>query len=263
MLLCLDVGNTHIYGGVFDQDQLLHQFRYPSSAPISSDVFGLFVKGCLRENGIDPSDIDAIAMGSVVPSMNYSLRSACRKYFGLTPLELQSGVKTGLNIRTKQPDKVGADRIATAMAAVSRYPSRHLIVIDFGTATTLCAISAEKTYLGGAILPGIQTAQRSLVQAAAQLMPVSIIKPPVAVGRTTEENIQSGIYYGQLGAVQALVHEFQDQVFKTDDFLVIATGGYAHLFEGEGLYDVFFPEMVLYGLKCMWERNPNFSDMPV
>ena len=256
MLLCLDVGNTHIHGGVFsDTDELSLQFRYPSSGPMSSDVFGLFVAGVLREHQLDPKLIQAVSMSSVVPSIDYTIKSACKKYFNLMPLEIKAGVKTGLNIRVKQPSKVGADRIATATAAIENYPNRDIVVIDFGTATTVCAITKNKDYLGGAILPGMQTSQQALCSAAAQLMPVSIVKPDSALGLTTESNIQSGLYYGQLGGVRCIIDAFQQDVFAGNKPYVIATGGYAYLFEDESLYDVVDSYMVLRGLKYIWLKN--------
>jgi type III pantothenate kinase len=256
MLLCLDVGNTHIHGGVFsDVDELRLQFRYPSSGPLSSDVFGLFMTGVLRENDLDPAGIQAVAMSSVVPSLDYSIKSACKKYFSLMPLEVKAGVKTGLNIRVKQPSKVGADRIATATAAVDSYPGNDVVVIDFGTATTVCAITQNKDYLGGAILPGIQTSQHALCSAAAQLMPVTIVKPESALGLTTESNIQSGLYYSQLGGVRLIIERLQQEVFAGRKPYVVATGGYAYLFEGESLYDAVDPYMVLRGLKYIWCKN--------
>jgi type III pantothenate kinase len=256
MLLCLDIGNTHIHGGVFTNvDELSLQFRYPSNSPLSSDVFGLFIAGVLREHDLNPKSIQAVAMSSVVPSLDYSIKSACKKYFSQVPLEIKAGVKTGLNIRVNQPAKVGADRIATATAAIEDYPGRDTVVVDFGTATTVCAITRNKDYLGGAILPGIQTSQQALCSAAAQLMPVTIIKPHSALGLTTESNIQSGLYYSQLGGVSFIIDRIQHEVFGDERPLVIATGGYAYLFEGESLYDQVDPYMVLRGLKYIWDKN--------
>jgi type III pantothenate kinase len=256
MLLCLDIGNTHIHGGVFSQgEEPCLQFRYPSAGPLTSDVFGLFIAGVLREHHFDPNEIEAVSMSSVVPSIDYTIKSACKKYFDLIPLEIKPGIKTGLNIRVKQPAKVGADRIATATAAVESYPDRDIIVIDFGTATTVCAITKNKDYLGGAILPGMQTSQQALCSAAAQLMPVSIVKPDSALGLTTESNIQSGLYYGQLGGVRCIIDAYQRDIFGGIRPCVVATGGYAYLFENESLYDRVDPYMVLRGLKYIWEKN--------
>jgi type III pantothenate kinase len=259
MLLCLDIGNTHIHAGVFleDEEPCL-QFRYPSAGPLTSDVFGLFIAGVLREHRLDPRSIQAVSMSSVVPAIDYTIKSACKKYFDLMPLEIKPGVKTGLNIRVKQPAKVGSDRIATATAAVERYPGRDIVVIDFGTATTVCAISKCKDYLGGAILPGMQTSQQALCSAAAQLMPVSIVKPDSALGLTTESNIQSGLYYGQLGGVRCIIDAYQKNIFAGKKPYVVATGGYAYLFEDEFLYDVVDPYMVLRGLKYIWAKNGGY-----
>lgn len=260
MLLCLDVGNTHVHGGVFAaSDELQLQFRYPSNGPLTSDVFGLFMTGVLRENNLDPKVIQAVAMSSVVPSIDYSIKSACKKYVSLMPLEIKAGVKTGLNIRVKQPSKVGADRIAAATAAVESYPGRDVVVIDFGTATTVCALTRKKDYLGGAIFPGIQTSQHALCSAAAQLMPVTIVKPSSALGSTTESNIQSGLYYSQLGGVGLIISDLQREVFAGERPFVIATGGYAYLFEDEDLCDVVDPYLVLRGLQYIWQKNKQTS----
>src|SRR5688572_174328 len=154
MLLCLDVGNSHIYGGVFAQEILTLRFRHTSKSS-TSDEFGIFLKSVLRENHCSPNSINQIAICSVVPQLDYSLRSACFKYFSIEPFFLQAGVKTGLNIKYRNPVDVGADRIANAIAATHEFPEKNLIIIDFGTATTFCVINHQKAYLGGAILPGI------------------------------------------------------------------------------------------------------------
>ena len=146
MILALDVGNTQTYGGVFDtQHEALFHFRYSSIKNSTSDETGLFLKNVLRENNFDPAQINHITIGSVVPHSVYSLRNACIKYFGIRPFLLEAGVKTGLKIKYKNPTEVGADRIANAIAATTKYPNQNLIVADFGTATTFCAIKKSKS----------------------------------------------------------------------------------------------------------------------
>nr|WP_218188280.1 type III pantothenate kinase [Desulfosarcina cetonica] len=163
MILCLNIGNTNMTGGVFDGPELRLDFRRAAHPRISGDEFGLFLRGVLKSNAIDPQAIRHIAVCSVLPEATYSLNTACRKYFAITPFVIRAGVRTGLKIRYRNPQEVGADRIANAIAAVHQHPDQDLVVAGFGTATTLCAIGADKTYHGGAILPGIRIGLTALV----------------------------------------------------------------------------------------------------
>ena len=142
MLLALDVGNTQIYGGVFDGGELKLRFRRTSKGQAASDELGVFFKAALRENGVDPASIDEVAICSVVPELIYPLVQASAKYFKSEPFVLQAGIKTGLNLKYKNPQEIGADRIANAIAATSLVPGRDLVIVDLGTATTFCAVSA-------------------------------------------------------------------------------------------------------------------------
>ena len=175
MILCLDVGNTQVFGGVFAGDRLISQFRRTSQLRSSSDELGVFFRGVLRENDIDPGLIQEIVICSVVPDLNYSLRACAQKYFSIDPLMLRPGVKTGLNIAYQDPKEVGADRIADAVGAIKLFPGRNLIVADFGTATTVCAVDKDKTFLGGNILPGVRLAMEALEMRTAQLPSVEIV----------------------------------------------------------------------------------------
>lgn len=254
MLLCLDVGNSHIYGGLFDNNEICLRFRHPSKVS-TSDELGVFLKMVLRENGFDPSIIKRVAICSVVPQLDYSLRAACIKYFSITPFFLQSGVKTGLNIKYNNPKDVGADRIANAIAATNKFPNTNLIIIDFGTATTFCVVTASKMYLGGAILPGLQLAVDSLANNTAKLPKVEIIKLDKAVGSSTIESIQSGVFYGALGASLELIKRMKAEKFPNQSVLVVATGGFASLFSQYQLYDMHMPDLVLQGVKIAAEMN--------
>ena len=254
-VLCLDVGNTHIFSGLFVDNKIKLRFRHSSQYPCTSDVLGLFLKNALRENGFDPANVKAICLSSVVPSLDYSVISACSKYFSITPLELKPGVKTGLKLDIKNPLELGADRIANAVAALHHFPGKNIIVIDFGTATTLCALSKEHVYLGGAILPGFKISMEALFQNTAKLSSVEIIRPNNALGKTTISNIQSGLYYGQLGAVKEIVHQYKTQVFNHEEVIVLATGGYAQLFEKENLFALNEPDLILHGLHLIWGKN--------
>jgi type III pantothenate kinase len=255
MILCLDVGNTNIFGGVFLNENIELRFRYDTKQSSSSDQLGLFLRTVLNENSINPNKIKHIAICSVVPSIDYSLRAACKKYFQIDPFFLQAGVKTGLNIQVKNPAEVGADRIANAVAAVNLYPKKNIIIIDLGTATTFCAITTERCYLGGAIMPGIRTAMESLQSKTAKLSAVEIIKPNQAVGRATTCNIQSGLYFGQLGAMRELTRLFTEEIFNNKHPIIIGTGGFTHLFQEDKIFDVILPDLVLHGLKIALQIN--------
>ncbi|NOZ04652.1 MAG: type III pantothenate kinase [FCB group bacterium] len=255
MILCLDVGNTYIYGGVFQNDKLILQFRKTAQYRASSDEIGLFLKAVLRENNINPFNIKRIAMCSVVPDAVYSIRNGCIKYFNITPFQLQPGVKTGLMIKYRNPLEVGADRIANAIGAIQSYPDRNLIIIDFGTATTFCVVSKEKEYLGGVILPGIRISMEALESRTARLPSVEIVPCSQVIGRDTIESIQSGLYWGQIGIVNELKTRITREVFNGDPPFIIGTGGFANLFGDGNLFDAIIPDLVLQGLHYALKQN--------
>ena len=254
MMLCLDVGNSHIYGGVFSGEKIALRFRHASKNS-TSDEMGIFLKNVLRENQCDPSAIRRVGICSVVPQLDYSLRSACIKYFSIEPFFLQAGVKTGLNIKYRNPIDVGADRIANAIAATHQFPGEPLIIIDFGTATTFCVIDAQKAYLGGAILPGLRLSMDALSNNTAKLPAVDLIKMDEVIGRSTIESIQSGLYFGALGAAREIVQRIKQSVFQKQKVLVLATGGFAPLFEKQGLYDHLLSDLVLHGVRIAMGMN--------
>lgn len=255
MILCLDVGNSHIYGGVFAKNELQLQFRYPSVAQCTSDQLGVFFKSILRENQLDPASIEEIAVCSVVPSLDYSLRSSLIKYFSLEPFFLKAGVKTGLKINYKNTHEVGADRIADAIAAIDLFPAKNLIVIDLGTATTFDVITDDRIYQGGVITPGLHLAMKALNENTAKLPPVNILKPEKVVGQNTVTNIQAGLYYGHLGAMREILQVIIREQFGGAKPIVIGTGGFAYLFEKEDVFNVIVPDLVLQGLRLSLQRN--------
>lgn len=248
MMLCLDVGNSQIYGGVFDKEKLMLQFRRSSKSASSSDEIGLFLRSVLRENDIDPRKIKRISLCTVVPEILHSLKNACRKYFNITPFVLQAGVKTGLLIKYRNPLELGADRIANAIAATHLYPNENLIIVDMGTATTFCAVNAKKEFLGGAIIPGIRVAMSSLVTSTSKLPTVEIVTAKNALGRSTVEGIQAGLYFSALGTIKEITHRLKQEAFNGADARLIGTGGFTSLFADEGLFDVEIPDLILKGL---------------
>ncbi len=249
MILVLDIGNSQVFGGVFDDGKLSLQFRRATRAESTSDELGLFLRQVLRESGIDPGGVTAVAICSVVPDMVHSVRNASLKYFGLRPFILEAGVRTGLRIRYRNPLEVGADRIAGAIAAAGMFPGRNAIIVDFGTATTIDALSADRDYLGGLILPGLRVAMESLGTRTARLPKVEIRKPPELIGRSTIESIQSGLYFGNLAMLRQLCGDLRAAYFAGSPTVVIGTGGFARLFEDEGVFDAHVPELVLLGLR--------------
>ena len=255
MILCIDVGNSFIYGGVFAQDKLLLQFRYPSIAQCTSDQLGVFFKSILRENNCDPAQIKKVAISSVVPSLDYPLRSSLVKFFSIEPFFLKAGIKTGLKIQYKNTHEVGADRIAGAIAATNLHPDKNLIIIDLGTATTFDIIAKDRSYMGGMIIPGIYLAMKSLSDNTAKLPPVNILKPESIIGQTTIANIQSGLYFGHLGAMREIIKMITIEQFKKEKPMIIGTGGFAHLFENEDIFDVIVSDLVLRGLLFAFQKN--------
>ena len=249
MLLALDVGNSQILGGVYDGDDLKITFRRTSNIRASSDEFGTFFAAVLRENGIDPREIDNAGICSVVPDIVHSLRNCFRKYFHFSPFVLQAGVKTGLKIKYRNPLEVGADKIANAIGGIARFPGRNLLIVDFGTATTLCAITRDKEYLGGIIAPGIHTSMAMLESKTARLPAVEIIRPAQVLGRSTVESIQSGLYYGTLATVRWLAAAVTEEHFAKEKPAVLGTGGFGRLFQAEPFFDEFLPELPLIGLR--------------
>lgn len=249
MLLCLDIGNSQIHGGVFDGETLKCQFRKSTQPLVSSDELGIFFAAVLRENGVDPRAVKRVAICSVVPAALHALRGASIKYFHCEPFVLQAGVKTGLKVRYRNPHEVGADRIAGAIAATRRYPKQDLLVVDCGTATTIEAITADADYLGGVIMPGVAVSASSLASNTAKLPRVEIARPETVLGRTTIESIQSGLYHGHVGAIRHILKELQNEAFPSSKARIIGTGGFSRMFEGEGLFDEIVAELVLWGLK--------------
>lgn len=264
MILSLDVGNTQIYGGVFDPDnfdKMLVAFRRSSKQGSSSDEVGIFLRMAIRENGIDPKQIKQIVLCSVVPEVIYSLRGACQKYFNITPFILQAGVKTGLRIRYRNPLEVGADRIANSIAATALYPNQNLVLVDLGTATTFCAITKGRDYLGGSIIAGLKLNMEALEAKTAKLPSVEIVSRQEALGLSTVESLQSGLYYSHLGAMREIITRLTAECFAGEKPCVIGTGGFSSLFEKEKIFDKIIPDLVLKGNLIALQMNQSHQNL--
>lgn len=255
MILCLDAGNTQVFGGVFDSGEIRLRFRRTSKTGASSDEIGVFLRSVLRENGIDPAQVKEIAICTVVPEALHSLRNACLKYFSKNPFVLEHGVKTGLSIEYRNPLEVGMDRIANAIAGVHQYPGENLLIVDFGTATTFCAVTAERAYLGGVIIAGLGISAEALGSRTSRLPTVEIVKPESCLSRTTVESIQSGLYFGTIGQVKEISSRIVNEVFDGNRPRIIGTGGIASLFAGASIFDHEEADLVLHGLYHALEMN--------
>jgi len=257
MLLAIDVGNTNIVLGVFDDATLVQSWRLQTLRERTSDELGLLVDGLFAHSRIDRVRVRGVILGSVVPPLKGTMRSLVQRYFGVTALIVEPGVNTLMPILYENPAEVGADRIVNAVAAFEKYgkgKGRPLIVVDFGTATTLDAITAKGEYLGGAICPGVQISADALFQRAARLPRIDVRKPAHVVGRTTVEAMESGLFYGYVGMVEGLVRRMSDEL--GGHALCVATGGLADVIAPETpLIEHVDPDLTLHGLRIVWERN--------
>ncbi len=254
MLLAIDVGNTQLFAGVFIKDQLKLTFRKSSQIQSSSDELGIFLRQVIQEGGLSPDEVNAVVISSVVPEINHALASACIKYFSCRPLLLQAGVKTGLKIRYNNPQEIGSDLIADAVAACQLYPQRDRLIVNLGTANTYCLVNAKDEFIGGIITPGLRVSMQALSGNTAKLPTVAIQKPESLIGKNTIECIQSGLYLSTL----AMIKEVTAQVridYAFDNLMVIGTGGLSVLFEQAQLFDVVEPDLVLLGLYLVWQLN--------
>ncbi|MGK0240183.1 MAG: type III pantothenate kinase [Candidatus Pelagisphaera sp.] len=256
MNLCIDVGNSQLHGGVYDENgELVMQIRKESSLRVSSDEMGLFLVSALREKGVDPKAIDRIGVSCVVPDEVYTIRVACREYFDTEALFLEAGVKTKLKIKTRNPLEVGADRIANAIAVIELYPKTNVVVVDFGTAITFDAISANREYLGGSICAGLGLAMEALGTKTAKLPHVEIVRAPQALGRSSIESIQGGLYYGYLGLMKELIEQIGKEAFGSQPRQIVATGGFSSLYRDVGVFHEIVPDLVLRGVNAMLALN--------
>jgi type III pantothenate kinase len=261
MLLAIDVGNTNIVLGVFDAARLVRSWRLATIRERTSDELGLLIDGLFAISGVDKTSVHAIILGSVVPPLTSTLQAMAMCYFRLMPLTIEPGVDTGMPILYDNPAEVGADRIVNAIAAYEKFgrgTNRPLIVLDFGTATTLDAVTAEGEYLGGAICPGVQISADALFQRAARLPRIDVRKPSRIVGRTTVGAMEAGLFWGYVGMVEGLVRRMSDEL--GGNALCVATGGLADVIAPETpLIDHVDADLTLHGLRIVWERNQHTS----
>ena len=254
MILTLDIGNTNMKTALFDGMEMKQYWRLSTNRNRTSDEFGICLMNLLAYHGIDNGSIEGIIMSSVVPQINFTIEHMCRNYFGMEPMKIEPGVKTGINIKYENPRELGSDRIANAVAAYELYGG-PCITIDFGTATSFGAISAKGEFLGGAICPGLKLAADALTENTAKLPRFELMKPECVIGRNTVANMQAGIVYGYIGQIKYLVNRMKKEM-DVPNIKVIATGGLAVLVAGESsVIDVMDGLLTLKGLRLIYEKN--------
>ncbi len=253
MLLAIDIGNTNVVLGVFDKDKLVENWRVGTKTQITPDEYAMIFKDLFNFAGLDFKQIDGVIISTVVPPLLPVMIEMSRKYFRIEPMVVTHEITTGITIRYDNPKEIGADRIVNAASAYKLYGG-PIIIVDFGTATTFCAVTGNGEYLGGAIAPGVKISAEALFQRAAKLPRVELSKPPRVIGSDTISAMQAGIIYGYAGLVDGIVGRMKKEL--SPDAKVIATGGLAELVapETRSIQEIK-PHLTLEGLRLLYEIN--------
>lgn len=253
MILTMDIGNTNTVLGLYQGEELKTHWRISTDRNKTPDEYGMLFKNLFQSENISNQAVNSIIISSVVPPILRILKKTAYRYFDVTPLVVGPGIKTGMNIKTDNPKEVGADRIVNAVAAGHLYDG-PLIIVDFGTATTFCAVSRKKEYLGGSIAPGIGISAEALFRQSAKLPRIELIEPGKAIGKNTIDGMKSGIVYGFVGQVEYLIKRLKSEL--SEEATVIATGGLVSLIAAEtDLIDYVEPFLTLKGLKYIANVN--------
>lgn len=254
MLLAIDVGNTNFTVGVFDKSEIVATFRLTTASIRTSDEYGFIFGDLLSLNGISIKSIDAVIIASVVPNVMHSLTSGIIKYFGLTPVIIGAGIRTGIRVATENPKQIGADRIVDAAGAYEIYGG-PLIVIDFGTATTYDLVDEGGSFLAGVTAPGIRICATALSSGAANLPDVEIKKPDSILAKETISSMQAGLFFGQIGQTEYIIKQMKEEA-GFGDIKVIATGGLGDMISRSTDYiDIYNPNLTLEGMRIIYDKQ--------
>lgn len=253
MLLVIDVGNSNTVLGIYQEQNLIHDWRIATDRHRTLDEYAMVLRQLFQLGGLHFDDLKAVIISSVVPTMLGTIDGLCKKYFRVTPYVVGPGMKTGMPIHYDNPKEVGADRIVNAVAAYEQFRCA-LIVVDFGTATTFDVVSADGCYQGGAIAPGIGISSEALFEKASKLPRVDFLQPGQIIARNTVNSIQAGLFFGYLGLVEGIVKRMKKEMQQ--DPQVIATGGLAApIAAATDAIDRVEPFLTLEGLRLLYERN--------
>ena len=254
MLLVIDVGNTNITLGAFRGDELLGTYRMTTKQPRTSDEYGITLKELVEHQGVSSTDINAVIIASVVPDVMHSLGSAIIKYFGVKPIVVSAGIKTGIRIVTENPKEIGADRIVDAVAAYEKYGG-PVLVLDFGTATTYDYVTKDGCFAAGITAPGIRMCAKALWEDTARLPVVEIKKPKSILAQETISSMQAGLMFGQIGQTEYIVNMVKKET-GISDMKVVATGGLGRIISDEtDVIDIYDSSLTLDGLQMIYEKN--------
>jgi len=257
MLLAFDIGNTQIVTGLFVGEQLVADWRFQTDRQKTPDEYGILLKSVFRDASLDSQSVRAAIISSVVPPVTSIIQRMVEKYFKVEPVLIGPGIKTGLSIKCENPREVGADRVVNAVAGIKRYGA-PLIIVDFGTAATFCAIGENGDYLGGAIAPGVAISSEALFERTAKLPRIELVKPKGVIGKNTIHSMQSGLYFGYIGLVEGIISRMKQEMHCHPK--VVATGGMADwVANGTSLIDAVDPFLTLEGLKIIYHLNERVS----
>ncbi len=254
MLLVIDVGNTNITLGVFEDVKIKASFRMTTQVARTSDEYGLLLCDLLHSRGINTEEIEAVTVASVVPKIMYSLNSGIIKYLGKTPLIVGAGTKTGIKIATANPKEIGADRVVDAVAAYEIYGG-PVLVIDFGTAITYDLISADGSFVAGVTSPGLRISANALWNETAKLPEIEIAMPDTILAKDTVTSMQAGLVFGCIGQTEYIVRRMLKEADITQS-RVIATGGLGKIIaDATDVIEIYDPNLTLKGLKIISDKN--------
>lgn len=260
MLLAFDVGNTNIVLGVFKDGRMITNWRLETDNNKSADEYGMIVSQLFKYEGLKVENVKDVIISTVVPSVLYTLQHLSVKYFHRKAIVIGPGIKTGLVVKYDNPKQVGSDRIVNAVAAHTKYGG-PLIIIDFGTATTFCAVSEKAEYIGGTIAPGLKISSEALFEKTSKLPKVELEEPGRVICRNTINSMQSGLVYGHMGMVDYIVKKMKQELLEyshseNKEVKVIATGGLASMIDsGIDCIDHVDKMLTLEGLQLIYEKN--------